>query len=52
MIADPYTGACHVFTYPKDDEYHGTVTLDFGYPIDLTGTVVGLTLETGDFPRD
>ncbi|WP_405561678.1 Uma2 family endonuclease [Streptomyces sp. NBC_01180] len=52
LIADPYTGACHVFTYPKDDEYHGTVTLDFGYPIDLTGTVVGLTLETGDFPRD
>ncbi|MCX4725762.1 Uma2 family endonuclease [Streptomyces sp. NPDC090052] len=52
VIADPYTGRWQLHTLPKDDEYHGTVTLDFGYPIDLTGTAVGLTLETGDFPRD
>ncbi|WP_328538150.1 Uma2 family endonuclease [Streptomyces sp. NBC_00344] len=52
LIADPYTGKWHLHTLPKDDGYHGTVTLDFGYQVDLTGTVLGLTLQTGDFPRD
>lgn len=36
----------------KDDEYRGTLSFDFGTPIDLTEAVVGLTLETGGFPRD
>ncbi|MEE4492195.1 hypothetical protein [Streptomyces sp. BE230] len=30
----------------------GLLSFDFGTPIDLTATVVGLTLETGGFPRD
>ncbi|MFD6274383.1 hypothetical protein ACFWFI_02120 [Streptomyces sp. NPDC060209] len=36
----------------KDDDYRNVLSLDFGTPVDLTGTVVGLTVETGDFPRD
>ncbi|MFH8756390.1 hypothetical protein [Streptomyces atroolivaceus] len=52
LIADPYTGTWHLHTIPKDDEYRSVVSLDFGTPVDLTGTVVGPTLETGDLPRD
>ncbi|PKV86396.1 Uma2 family endonuclease [Streptomyces sp. TLI_146] len=52
LIVDPYTGKWHLHTLPKDDEYHGTVTLDFGDEIDLTQTPVGLTLTTDEFPRD
>jgi Uma2 family endonuclease len=52
LIADPYTGLCHVFTLPQDDEYRNKLTIKFGEPIDLTGTVIDLVLETADFPRD
>jgi Uma2 family endonuclease len=52
VIADPYTGKCHIFTRPKGDEFRGQVTVDFGESIDLTGTVVDLTLSTEGFPRD
>ncbi|MCX4788420.1 Uma2 family endonuclease [Streptomyces sp. NBC_01221] len=52
VIVDPYTGTWHLHTIPKDDEYRSVLSLDFGTPIDLTSTVVGLTLETGGFPRD
>lgn len=52
VIVDPYTGKWHLHTLPKDDEYRGTLSFDFGTPIDLTETVVGLTLETSGFPRD
>ncbi|MEV7402034.1 Uma2 family endonuclease [Streptomyces sp. NPDC091267] len=52
VIVDPYTGKWHLHTLPKDDEYRGTLSFDFGTPIALTATVVGLTLETGAFPRD
>ncbi|MET9590699.1 Uma2 family endonuclease [Streptomyces sp. NPDC006516] len=52
LIVDPYTGTWHLHTIPKDDEYRSVLSLDFGTPVDLTGTVVGLTLETSDFPRD
>ncbi|WP_327258930.1 Uma2 family endonuclease [Streptomyces sp. NBC_01240] len=51
VIVDPYTGTWHLHTIPKDDEYRSVLSLDFGTPIDLTSTVVGLTLETGGFPR-
>jgi hypothetical protein len=37
---------------PKAGEFRAQRTLDFGEPIDLTGTVVDLTLPTADFPRD
>ncbi|MFE5089785.1 Uma2 family endonuclease [Streptomyces sp. NPDC056638] len=52
VIVDPYTGTWHLHTLPKDDEYRSVLSLDFGTPIDLTATLVGLTLETGEFPRD
>ncbi|MFB6987829.1 Uma2 family endonuclease [Streptomyces sp. NPDC056230] len=52
VIADPYTGTWHLHTLPKDDEYRSVLSLDFGTPIDLTDTVVGLTLRTDTFPRD
>ncbi|MGZ3099822.1 Uma2 family endonuclease [Streptomyces sp. H62] len=52
LIVDPYTGEWHLHTLPQDGKYHSTVTFGFGEDVDLTGTVVGLTLETGDFPRD
>ncbi|MGV9561047.1 Uma2 family endonuclease [Streptomyces sp. NPDC003480] len=52
LIVDPYTGAWHLHTLPQDGEYRGTLSLDFGEEIDLTGTVVGLVLKTDEFPRD
>ncbi|WP_437063400.1 Uma2 family endonuclease [Streptomyces sp. enrichment culture] len=52
LIVDPYTGEWHLHTLPKDGKYHGAVSFGFGEDVDLTGTVVGLTLRTGDFPRD
>ncbi|WP_313956465.1 Uma2 family endonuclease [Streptomyces sp. SAJ15] len=52
LIADPYTGRWHLFLTPKDGEYLTKVTRDFGTPVDLTDTVLGLTLQTDEFPRD
>ncbi|MEV4431524.1 Uma2 family endonuclease [Streptomyces sp. NPDC049555] len=52
VIADPYTGQCHVYTVPKDGEFRAYRKLDFGDPIDLSDTPLGLTLSTAKFPRD
>ncbi|MFF1417878.1 Uma2 family endonuclease [Streptomyces sp. NPDC058280] len=52
LIADPYTGRCHVHTEPKDGDYTTEVIVTFGAEIDLTRTLVGLTLKTDEFPRD
>ncbi|MCC8478985.1 Uma2 family endonuclease [Streptomyces globisporus] len=52
LIVDPYTGTWHLHTLPKEDEYRSVLSLDFGIPVDLTSTVVGLTLATDAFPRD
>ncbi|MFE5240993.1 MULTISPECIES: Uma2 family endonuclease [unclassified Streptomyces] len=52
LIVDPYTGTWHLHTLPKGDEYRSVLSLDFGTAIDLTDTVVGLTLKTAAFPRD
>jgi Uma2 family endonuclease len=52
LIADPYQGKCHVYTQPKDGEYITETTVGFGHDLDLTGTPLGLTLRTADFPRD
>lgn len=52
LIVDPYRGRCRLFTHPKDGDYATDTKLDFGLDVDLTGTVVGLTLKTDDFPRD
>jgi Uma2 family endonuclease len=52
VVADPYQGRCYVYTDPKDGDYEQRTPVDFGTDIDLTGTVVDLTLRTDDFPRD
>lgn len=52
VIVDPYSGTWHLHTLPKDDEYRSVLSLDFGTPIDLTDTPIGLTLRTDEFPRD
>ncbi|MCL7380186.1 MULTISPECIES: Uma2 family endonuclease [unclassified Streptomyces] len=51
VIADPYTGRCHVYTDPKEGEYTGELTATFGMEIDLTIAGSALTLRTDDFPR-
>ncbi|GEC08691.1 hypothetical protein SSP24_63460 [Streptomyces spinoverrucosus] len=52
LIADPYQARCHVFTDPKDGEYRTESRFDFGERIDLTHTLLDLTLDTAKFPRD
>ncbi|MFF3503675.1 Uma2 family endonuclease [Streptomyces sp. NPDC003247] len=52
LIADPYQGRCYVHTDPKDGDYTTVTRVNFGTDIDLTDTVVGLVLTTGEFPRD
>ncbi len=52
LIADPYQRRCHLYTHPKNDDYTTETKIDFGDDVDLTGTVVGLTLTTDGFPRD
>ncbi|MFE9443191.1 Uma2 family endonuclease [Streptomyces sp. NPDC006602] len=52
LIADPYQGKCRLYTHPKDGDYATETKVSFGDDVDLTGTGVGLTLETHAFPRD
>lgn len=52
LIADPYQGRCHLFTDPKDGDYRSVSRFDFGERIDLTHTLLDLTLDTAPFPRD
>ncbi|MFI5794180.1 Uma2 family endonuclease [Streptomyces sp. NPDC051677] len=52
LIVDPYTGDWHLHTLPKDGKYHSDVSFPFGNDIDLTGTPIGLVLETDEFPLD
>ncbi|MFG2756893.1 Uma2 family endonuclease [Streptomyces wuyuanensis] len=52
LIVDPCVGRCHVHTQPKGGDYLVETTVAFGADVDLTGTDVGLTLGTGEFPRD
>ncbi|WP_445330648.1 Uma2 family endonuclease [Streptomyces sp. GSL17-111] len=52
LVVDPYVGRCRVFTQPKDGDYASELTVDFGVDVDLGDTPVGLTLSTGEFPRD
>jgi Uma2 family endonuclease len=52
VIVDPYVGRVTALTHPKNDEYTSESRYDFGDPVDLTATPVGLTLGTADFPRD
>ncbi len=50
LIVDPHTGEWHLHTLPKDGKYHSNVSFSFGEDIDLTGTPVGLVIETDEFP--
>lgn len=52
LIVDPYTAACQLFTHPKKGEYQSQLTAKFGEVIDMTDTIVGLSLPTEDFPRE
>jgi len=52
LIADPYQGRCHIYTHPKDGDYATETKVPFGDDVDLTDTVIGLTLKTDEFPRD
>lgn len=52
LIADPYQGRCFLYTHPKNGEYTTETKLPFGDDVDLSDTVVGLTLKTDEFPRD
>ncbi|WP_079027342.1 Uma2 family endonuclease [Streptomyces rimosus] len=52
LIVDPYLGQCHLYTAPEDGTYRVGPAIKFGDPVDLTDTVVGLTLETADFGRE
>ncbi|GAA5007537.1 hypothetical protein GCM10023335_25590 [Streptomyces siamensis] len=52
LVADPYQGKCHLFTRPKAGDYLTETTVVFGGDVDMTNTLVGLVLKTGEFPRD
>ncbi|MFG2344892.1 Uma2 family endonuclease [Streptomyces phaeochromogenes] len=52
LIADPYQGKCHLYTQPKDGEYVSRRSVAYGADVDMTGTVLDLTLKTDEFPRD
>ncbi|MBA2807089.1 Uma2 family endonuclease [Streptomyces sp. KM273126] len=52
LIADPYQGKCHLYTQPKGGEYLTELSVAFGADIDMTTTLLGLTLKTDEFPRD
>ncbi|MDQ8704652.1 Uma2 family endonuclease [Streptomyces sp. LHD-70] len=52
LVVDPYQGRCHVYTDPKNGEYRSESKADFGEEIDLTHTVIGVTLDTSDFHRE
>ncbi|MFD4942176.1 Uma2 family endonuclease [Streptomyces sp. NPDC058239] len=52
LIADPYSGECHVFRSAANGVYGSKLTVLFGTDIDLTDTPVGLVLHTREFPRD
>ncbi|MFF4901010.1 Uma2 family endonuclease [Streptomyces sp. NPDC001068] len=52
LIADPYQRRCHIYTNPKGDDYATETKVGFGDDVDLTATVVGLTLKTAEFPTD
>ncbi|MFE7271313.1 Uma2 family endonuclease [Streptomyces sp. NPDC057623] len=52
LVADPYQGKCHLYTQPKDGEYITETSVTFGGDVDMTTTLLGLTLKTDEFPRD
>ena len=51
LIADPYQGKCHLHTQPKNGDYLSELSVTFGADIDMTTTLLALTLKTEEFPR-
>ncbi|MFF7386053.1 Uma2 family endonuclease [Streptomyces griseoluteus] len=52
FVVDPRQGKSHAYSKPEKDGYTVRLTVSFGGDVDLTGTPVGVALETHDFPRD
>ncbi|AJE41214.1 Uma2 family endonuclease [Streptomyces nodosus] len=52
LVVDPYQGRCHLYTQPKDGEYTSELSVAFGTDVDMTTTLLDLTLHTEEFPRD
>jgi len=52
LIADPYVGRVRLFTQPKDGDYVSDLSIAYGGDVDLTGTLLDLTLKTDEFRRD
>ncbi|UUU33048.1 Uma2 family endonuclease [Streptomyces sp. CA-210063] len=52
LIADPYVGKCRLFTQPKDGDYVSDLSITYGGDVDMTMTLLDLTLKTDEFPRD
>ncbi|MEV7139343.1 Uma2 family endonuclease [Streptomyces tauricus] len=52
LIADPYQAKCHLFTQPRDGDYLSRLSVRYGTDIDMTNTLLDLTLKTDEFPRD
>ncbi|MFD4571802.1 Uma2 family endonuclease [Streptomyces sp. NPDC058417] len=51
LIADPYQGKCHLYTQPKEGVYVSELSVAYGGAVDMSTTLLGLTLETEEFPR-
>ncbi|KAB1147263.1 Uma2 family endonuclease [Streptomyces luteolifulvus] len=51
LIVDPYQGECRLHVHPRDGAYAIETKISFGEAVDLTDTVLGLTLKTHEFPR-
>ncbi|MEU4151701.1 Uma2 family endonuclease [Streptomyces sp. NPDC026659] len=52
LVVDPRHGKSHAYSKPGKDTYAVRLTVTFGADMNLTGTPLGLILETDDFPRD
>jgi Uma2 family endonuclease len=49
LVADPYTRRCHLFTRPEAGAYRSETIVEFGLPVDMSHTLVGLSVATDEF---
>ncbi|MFC5719070.1 Uma2 family endonuclease [Streptomyces gamaensis] len=52
LVVDPYAAHCTVHAEPHNGSYCVWPAIGFGDPVDLTGTAVGLAIDTGDFEQE
>ncbi|THC47870.1 Uma2 family endonuclease [Streptomyces sp. A1499] len=52
LVVDPYQGKSRVHTRPERGDYRVETTVDFGEEIDLTHTLLGVTVDTSGFGRE